>query len=171
MKALIIGGTGLISAGIVKHLLARGAEVTMFNRSRRENRLPQAVEQITGDRNDFAAFEQTFAKSRYDVVIDMICFKPEQAESDVRAFGGRCEHFQFCSTVCTYGAKIPSHVLIDESFPQDPVSSYGRNKVLCEQLFMRAHEDGKFQLTIFRPSHTYGPGSSLIDQLEFDAAA
>ena len=34
MRALLIGGTGLISIGIVKHLLARGADVTMFNRGK-----------------------------------------------------------------------------------------------------------------------------------------
>ena len=53
----------------------------------------------------------------------------------MRAFGERCEHFIFCSTVCTYGVKVPPHVLIDETFPQEPISEYGRNKVACEQIF------------------------------------
>src|SRR5688572_11632098 len=60
MRVLIIGGTGLISTGIVKHLLRRGAAVTMFNRGKRENTLPPNVEEIHGDRSDFAAFERTF---------------------------------------------------------------------------------------------------------------
>jgi uncharacterized protein YbjT (DUF2867 family) len=34
MRALVIGGTGLISRGIVKHLLARGVEVRAFNRGK-----------------------------------------------------------------------------------------------------------------------------------------
>ena len=33
MRVLIVGGTGLISTGIVKHLLSRGADVTLFNRA------------------------------------------------------------------------------------------------------------------------------------------
>src|ERR1039458_6283348 len=95
MRVLIIGGTGLISRGIVKHLLARGAEVTIFNRAQRENTLPRVVKQLTGDRNQFADFERQFAVTRFDVVIDMIGFTPEQAGSDVRAFRGRCEQFIF----------------------------------------------------------------------------
>src|SRR5882724_2584396 len=135
MRVLIIGGTGLISRGIVKHLLARDAEVTVFNRAQREDTLPAGVKRLTGDRNQFTDFERQFAAARFDVVIDMICFTPEQADSAVRAFRGRCEQFIFCSTVCTYGVKLPPQVLVDESFPQEPISGYGRNKLACEQIF------------------------------------
>ena len=171
MRVLILGGTGLISVGIVKHLLTLDADVTLFNRGQRESALPANVKTIVGDRNDFPAFEARFANEKFDVVIDMIAFNPEQAESDVRAFGGRCGHLVFCSTVCTYGVKIPPGVLVDESFPQEPISGYGRNKVACEQIMLAAHAKGAFAATIVRPSHTYGSGSTMIDQLEFDATA
>lgn len=168
MRVLLIGGTGLISTGIIKHLHARGADITMFNRGRRENTLTGGVEQITGDRNDFAAFEARFANEKFNVVIDMVCFTPEQADSAIRAFAGRCEQFIFCSTVCTYGARIPGSVVIDETFPQEPISDYGRNKLACERAFLEAHAKGKLQTTVIRPSCTYGPGGRLIDNLEFD---
>jgi nucleoside-diphosphate-sugar epimerase len=168
MRVLLIGGTGLISVGIIKHLLARGAEVTMFNRGQRENRLDSRVRQITGDRNSFDDFERRFLDERFDAVIDMICFNPAQAESDLRAFDGRCGHFIFCSTVCTYGVKVPPGLFVDETFPQEPISEYGRNKVACERIFLRA---AQMPVTIIRPSHTYGPGSSLVDNLEFDPVA
>src|SRR5882724_4085485 len=156
LNALIVGGTGLISSGIVKHLLARGARVSMYNRGQRENTLPKGVRQILGDRNDAAALGRTFEAERFDAVFDMICFSPAQAEASVKAFAGRCEQFVFCSTVCTYGSKIASQVLIDETFLQEPISEYGQNKLLCEQIFMRAAERGEFKTTIVRPSHTYG---------------
>jgi nucleoside-diphosphate-sugar epimerase len=171
MKVLIIGGTGLISRGIVKHLLARGAQVTMFNRAQRDNPLPPEVELVTGDRSRREEFESRFASSRFDVVIDMICFRAEEAESDVRAFGGRCEQLQLCSSVAAYGVKISDDVLVDETFPQEPISTYGKGKVACEQVLMRADAERKFRTTIFRPSNTYGPGRSLIDQLELDPVA
>jgi nucleoside-diphosphate-sugar epimerase len=171
MQVLIIGGTGLISRGIVKHLLARGADVTIFNRAQRENTLPVDVKRLTGDRNQFEDFERQFAATRFDVVIDMICFTPEQAASDMRAFRGCCKQFIFCSTVCTYGVKMPPQVLVDESFPQEPISGYGRNKLACERIFRRAHDERLFQLTIIRPSSTYGAGAPLIDNLEPDAVA
>jgi nucleoside-diphosphate-sugar epimerase len=171
MKALIIGGTGLISRGIVKHLLARGAEVTMYNRARRDNPLPPQVKLVTGDRSRRSEFEAAFSGSRFDVVIDMICFHPEDAESDVRAFGGKCEHLQFCSSVAAYGTKISDRVLVDETFPPEPTSPYGRGKLACEQILLRAGEAGKFKTTVFRPASTYGPGRSLVDQLEIDSVA
>ncbi|MEI9951814.1 MAG: NAD-dependent epimerase/dehydratase family protein [Pseudomonadota bacterium] len=169
LNALIIGGTGLISTGIVKQLLARAAQVSLYNRGQRARTLPEGVRQIAGDRDDPEAFVAAFAQERFDVVYDMICFSPAQAEASVRAFAGRCEQFVFCSTVCTYSVKTPPAVLIDESWPLEPPTEYGRNKLLCEQRFQRAAESGAFQLTIARPSHTYGPGDALIDQQEFDS--
>ncbi len=171
MNVLIIGGTGLISTGIVKHLLARNVEVTMLNRGQHENRFDPQVRQLTGDRNDPAFLPGAARDVRYDVIIDMICFTPEQAEADVGAFAGRCDHFIFCSTVCTYGTRTPSSILVDESFPQEPISDYGRNKLACERIFHDAGAQNKFNTTIIRPSCTYGPGGRLIDNLEFDPSS
>jgi nucleoside-diphosphate-sugar epimerase len=170
MKLLIVGGTGLISTGIVEHLLARGADITLFNRQQRQgSAAASGLRTIVGDRNQPSEFEQRLAGERFDIVIDMICFSPAQAQASVRAFAGRTEQLIFCSTVCTYGIDIPSHVLVDESFPLRPTSEYARNKVTCEQTFERAAAAGKFRTTIVRPSCTYGPGASLIDQMEFDS--
>jgi nucleoside-diphosphate-sugar epimerase len=168
-NALIVGGTGLISTGISKHLAARGANITMYNRGQRQSTLPAGIRQILGNRDDSAAFVSAFEQERFDVVIDMICFTPAQAEASVNAFSGRCQHLLFCSTVCTYSVDTPPQVLIDESCPLEPISQYGRNKLFCEQAFLRAAERGAFAATIVRPSHTYGPGNSLIDQQEFDS--
>src|SRR5687768_13881280 len=99
MNVLLIGGTGLISVGIVKHLLARGASVTMFNRGKRENVLDRSVSIITGDRNVPADLAQCTQGKTWDVVIDMICFTPEQAEASATVFAGKCGQFIFCSTV------------------------------------------------------------------------
>jgi nucleoside-diphosphate-sugar epimerase len=170
MNVLLIGGTGLIGTGIVKHLLGRGARVTLYSRHRSAGALPAGVTQCLGDRSNEAEFVKAFEASRYDVVVDMICFSPDEARSTVRAFSGRCEQLQFCSTVCTYGVEISPGVLVDETSPQRPISSYGRDKVACERIFERAHSARAFKVTILRPSHTYGPGGSLIDQLEGDSA-
>src|SRR5882724_6271304 len=110
LNALIVGGTGLISTGITKHLLARGARVTMYNRGQRENTLPTTVRQIVGNRDDSAAFVGTFERERFDVVYDMICFTPAQAEASIQAFRGRCEQLVFCSTACTYAVATPTRV-------------------------------------------------------------
>lgn len=171
MRVLLIGGTGLISTGIVKHLLARGAEVVMLNRGRRENRLPEGeVRAIVGDRADPAVLRAA-AEERFDAVIDMVCFDPDTARAAVEAFRGRTRHYLFCSTVCTYGVKSPAGVFVGEDFPQEPVSGYGKNKLACERVFLDAHAAGDLAVTVLRPSHTYGPGNPLIDNLEFDTVA
>ena len=57
MKVLIIGGTGLISTGIVEHLLARGADITLFNRQQRPSRVATQLPVIVGDRSVPAEFD------------------------------------------------------------------------------------------------------------------
>jgi hypothetical protein len=87
MRTLVIDGTGLISRGIVKHLLVRGAEVTVFNRGKSAGPLlPSDVRAVLGNRDDTDALSATAGKN-FDVVIDMVCFRDEQAaaEAIVRA--------------------------------------------------------------------------------------
>jgi nucleoside-diphosphate-sugar epimerase len=171
MQALLIGGTGLISTGIVKHLLARGASVTVFNRGQRDSTLPANIKSIVGNRDDTTNLNNAIAAQKFDCIIDMICFRPEQASAVIAAAADKCGHFIFCSTVCTYGIKSPPGIFVDETFKQEPISDYGKNKLACEQLFLAAHAAGKMNVTIIRPSHTYGPGNPLIDNLEFDSIA
>ena len=165
MRVLIIGGTGLISTGIVQALRGRGAGITVFNRGKTDDRLGTDVRRLVGDRQDFPAFERAVvAAGPWDVVIDMICFRPAEAASTLRACAGRCGHLIFCSTVCTYG-NTQTVVPTTEETPQAPHSEYGRNKLACEQLFLRAAAEGKLPVTIIRPSHTYGPGGGIINNL------
>ena len=170
MRVLIVGGTGLISTGIVQALRERGADLTVFNRGKTDDRLGPGVKRLVGDRADVRAFEKTVAAAgRWDVVIDMICFRPEEAQSVLRAIAGRCGHFIFCSTVCTYG-NTQTTVPTTEETRQSPHSVYGRNKLACEEIFLRAHSAMKLPVTIFRPSHTYGPGGGIISNLNTDPA-
>ena len=168
MRVLVIGGTGLISTGIVEQLLARNADVSVFNRGNRTN---SRVETLIGDRDDVEALARAVATRRFDVVIDMICYRPAQAAAAIQVFAGRCEQIIFCSTAVTYGVKSPPGVFIDETFIQEPISEYGKAKLACERQFLRAHAAGQFKATLIRPSHTYGPGHPLLDNLEIDSVA
>ena len=57
MKILIIGGTGLISTPLTHFLLDRGDDVTLYNRGTTLSRVPAGTRVLTGDRTDYAAFE------------------------------------------------------------------------------------------------------------------
>lgn len=162
MKILIIGGTGLISTAITRYLLERGEDITLYNRGKTSPAIPSGARTITGDRKDYKAFEVHMAEAGpFDCVIDMICYLPEEAESDIRAFKGRVGHFIFCSTVDVY-RKPATRLPYVEDEPYGGLNSYGKNKVLCEQAFKEAHERGDFPVTIFRPAHTYGDSGALI---------
>lgn len=162
MRVLFIGGTGLISTSISRQLLAAGHSVTLFNRGKSENRLPNGsgAEIITGDRKDYAAFEQTFADKHYDVVVDMVAFHPDDAASAIRAFKGRCGQFIHCSTVCVYSGPV-AQIPTTETEPYHSIGGYGQNKIACEKLLFEAAANG-FPMTIMRPSHSYGEGGDIL---------
>lgn len=164
MNVLIIGGTGLISTAITRCLQEMGAAVTHYNRGRADSQLADAPATLHGDRQDFAAFEAQMAGvGPFDCVIDMVCFTPEEAESAVRAFRGRTDHFVFCSTVDVY-TKRPPVLPITEETPREPLPSfpYAYRKAACERILEAAHERGDFPVTLIRPAYTYGEGRGLL---------
>jgi 2'-hydroxyisoflavone reductase len=58
MRLLILGGTGFIGPHQVRYALARGHQVTIFNRGRQKENWPGPVEELLGDRNcDLKALE------------------------------------------------------------------------------------------------------------------
>ncbi len=162
MKILIIGGTGLISTAVSRYLLADGHDLTLYNRGETPSRVSGDYRTIKGDRNDFATFKSQMAEAGpFDCVIDMICFRPEQAESDIRAFKGRTGQLIFTSTVDVY-TKPPAKFPVVESMERHALSDYGRDKAKCEDLFMAADRAGDFPVTIIRPASTYGEGGLII---------
>lgn len=163
MKVLIVGGTGLISTAISREMLARGVDLTLVNRGRSETRFDDGATVITADRSDADAFErQMQALGPFDCVIDMICFTPAQAESTIRAFRGQTAQLLFCSTVDVY-RKPAGRYPITEDEPRIGGNGYGRNKILCEDLFMAADARGDFRATVIRPAMTYGEGGKLVN--------
>ncbi|MDZ4768254.1 MAG: NAD-dependent epimerase/dehydratase family protein [Chloroflexota bacterium] len=163
MKILVIGGTGLISTAITRQLLARGDQVTLYNRGTTPARFPEGASYLHGDRNDFAAFEAQIADAgSFDCVIDMICFNQEQAQSDIRALRGRTGHFIFCSTVNVYTKPADAYPIVEDARREPIDDDYGVRKVQCEDAFMEAHRRGDFPVTVIRPAATYGEGGVVI---------
>ena len=94
-------------------------------------------------------------KEKFDAAIDMIGFNAEDAASSVRAFRG-VQHFVQCSTVCTYGVDY-DWLPVSEDHPMRPITDYGRNKKAADDVYLRAHYEEGFPVTIVKPSTTYGP--------------
>ena len=72
MKVLFIGGTGTISMACTQLAVARGFEVTLFNRARREA-FPGA-RQIKADIADVATTRAALGGQQWDAVADFIAF-------------------------------------------------------------------------------------------------
>ncbi|MCX7848399.1 MAG: NAD-dependent epimerase/dehydratase family protein [bacterium] len=165
MKILIIGGTGLISTAITRALLERGDEVTIYNRGQSAIRFEGAVRRIIGDRRDAEQFEKQVREAGpFEVVIDMICYRPEEAESTLRAVRGIAGQLIVCSTVDVY-ARPTRRFPIKEDEPRGGVSVYGKQKAMCEKVLLEAWEREGIPVTILRPAQTYGEGGPLIHSL------
>jgi nucleoside-diphosphate-sugar epimerase len=156
MKVLIIGGSGNISTAITRNLVERGEDVTLFNNDSKDVENEFKCKRIFGDRTDFPRFEaQMKDAGAFDCVIDMICYHPPEAESDLRAFQGRVGQFIFCSTIDVYVKPSPLYPVRETAVRKaNPAFEYAYHKVLCEQIFEGGRDQG-FPLTIIRPAATY----------------
>jgi nucleoside-diphosphate-sugar epimerase len=155
MKALFVGGTGLISSACTRLAVERGVDLFLLNRGRDPDRARGAT-QLVADLQDEAAAERALAGHRFDVVVDWIAFTPEDIERDLRLFGGRADQFVFISSASAYQKPLGDW-LIGEGTPlANPFWDYSRNKIACEERLMRAHLEDGFPVTIVRPSFTYG---------------
>lgn len=162
MKILIIGGTGLISVAITRFLIERGETVTLYNRGQSLLPTHPGARVIHGDRTDYPAFEAQMTEiGKFDVVIDMVGYQPEDGESVVRAFSGRVGQFIFCSTVDVY-RKPAFRFPISETEPYGGLNPYSSKKVIIEKTLIEAQHQGAFPLTIIRPAYTYGEGRSPL---------
>ncbi|MDS0294156.1 NAD-dependent epimerase/dehydratase family protein [Halogeometricum luteum] len=171
MHVLIVGGTGLISTGITRQLVASGHDVTTVTRGETDAEVPDEVREIHADRTDYDAFERTMRglDPAPDAVIDMVCFSEADAESAVRAFEGRTDRFVFCSTIDVYHRPPPSNP-VDETAPRNPpVSDYAAGKIAAEDVFFAADGDA-FDAVVVRPWSTYGEGGTLLHTFGTDTS-
>lgn len=156
MRALFVGGTGIISSAVSKLAVERGVELCLFNRGSRTDFVPAGATVIRGDIRDTKEAARQLKDCKFDVVVDWIAYKPEHVEADIELFAGKVSQYIFISSASAY-QKPPEHYLITEATPlSNPYWQYSRDKIACEQRLMAEYEQSGFPVTIVRPSHTYG---------------
>ncbi len=87
MRVLVIGGTGLIGAPLVRHLLQAGHAVAVFHRGNPAE-LPAEATHIVGDRKKLALHAEELRRFKPDVVVDLILSSGKRAEELMRTFRG-----------------------------------------------------------------------------------
>ena len=168
LRILILGGTGFTGPHQVRYALARGHEVTLFNRGREPKAWPSAVEELIGDRNtgDLKALQG----KRWDVCIDNPTTLPFWVRDAGRALQGRVDQYIFISTVSVYADSDKPEDEFAKLAPYegaDPMAEtmqtlrgrigelYGPLKAVSE---LEAARQFPGATTIIRPGLIVGPG-------------
>ena len=157
MKALFIGGTGIISTEISKLAVKSGVELFILNRGNANSKLDECpgITYIQADMSDEADVAKKLSGYSFDVVANFIVFTKDQAEKDIRLFSGNTRQYIFISSASAYQKPL-SDYLITESTPlSNPYWQYSRDKIECEDTYIKAYRQTGFPITIVRPSHTY----------------
>ena len=155
MKALFIGGTGVISSACSPLAIERGFELTLLNRGQSKRPVPAGARVIQGDIRDLASTRDLLAGQSFDVVVDWIAYTPGHIEADLGLFRGRTGQFIFISSASAYHKPVRSLPITESTPLHNPYWQYSRDKIACEERLMRAYRDEGFPVTIVRPSHTY----------------
>ena len=156
MKALFIGGTGIISAACVRLAAARGIEVHVLNRGKTAAKLPPDVTSIHADIQQEDHVRDALKDQTFDVVTNFVNFAPADIERDIRLFAGKTAQYIFISSGSAYQTP-PVNWRITESTPlHNPHWEYSRNKIACEERLIAEYRRSGFPAVIVRPSLTYG---------------
>lgn len=104
LELLMLGGTGFLGPHIVRHALARGHRVTLFNRGRTGPALFPDLEHIEGDRySDLANIKKAVADGRrWDSAIDTFAYVPSAVSDMLEALDGAARHYTVISTTSVY---------------------------------------------------------------------
>lgn len=149
MKVLVIGGAGYIGSHVVKELMVKGHQITVFDNlsSGLKQNLFKGNGFIKGDILNIKALDKAFAKG-FDAFIHLAAFKaagesmvcPEKYSVNNisgtinilnSAVSHGCLKMVFSSSAATFGE--PQYLPIDENHPQNPENYYGFTKLEIER--------------------------------------
>jgi nucleoside-diphosphate-sugar epimerase len=157
VKVLLLGGPRFLGRAIADAALARGHELTFFNRGRTNPDAYPEVERIVGDRNGGLP---ALRGRHWDTVVDTSGYLPRDVRASADALVGS-DFYCFVSSVSVY-ADFASPV--DEDSPvaalgemaDDDVTdeSYGPLKALCEGAVRAVFGE---RAAIVRPGLIVGP--------------
>lgn len=143
MKILMLGGTVFLGRHLVESALARGHEVTLFNRGQHNADLFPEVEKLRGDRNgDLSALQNR----HWDAAIDTSGYFPRVVRASAELLAAAIDHYTFISSISVYAdftkmnmdESSPLATMPDENVEEITAETYGPLKALCEQAVEQA---------------------------------
>src|SRR5919106_2238206 len=134
VRLLILGGTLFLGRHIAEEALARGHDLTLFNRGRTAPGLFPEATHLRGDREgDLEALRGR----RWDAVIDTSGQEPAAVRESTTLLAAEAEHYTYVSSISAYGT-FPLEGIAEDtptvrSAEEDPADGYGVNKAACER--------------------------------------
>jgi 2'-hydroxyisoflavone reductase len=154
MRILVLGGTQFLGRHAVEVALARGHDVTLFNRGQTSPELFPTVEKLRGDRDGNL---DALRGRGFDAVIDTSGYVPRVVNQTLDALGD-IGHYTFVSSISVYAdcstpptEESPVAQLSEPS--EDPHAHYGELKALCEDVVRDRFPDA----FVPRPGLIVGP--------------
>jgi len=163
LRILFLGGTGFLGPHTVSHAVARGHQVTLFNRGRSKEELFPELETIIGDRDPNIGDGLKNLKGRqWDSVIDTSGYVPRIVDASSRLLKDHCEQYLFISSISVYknlnelglDEKSAVATLQDTAFESINGETYGPLKAYSEQA---AENNFTSRTTVIRPGLIVGP--------------
>jgi nucleoside-diphosphate-sugar epimerase len=167
----VIFGTGPLGHSVAEALVQRGKQVRMVNRSGKAEGLPKSVEVIAGD-----AYSLEFTRrvtENAEVVYQ--CAQPEYhrwvqefpalQKSILEGAASNKAKLVIADNLYMYGD--PDGQTITETSPQHPNTKKGKLRKQMAEAALGAHQSGKLQVAISRPSHYFGPGYDIAANFIF----
>lgn len=160
LHLLILGGTGFIGPHLVRLAVARGHQVTIFTRGRKNADLPPGITRLTGDRNGQL---QALEGKKWDAVVDDSATNPEFVRQSAALLKDAVGRYLFTSSTGVYYPYLkrgldettaPHLVVADE---KDGSETYGVNKATCEKIVADTFGDRGL---VVRPGYIVGPGDT-----------
>src|SRR5215213_4666302 len=137
MNLLILGGTIFLGRYLVEAALARGHQVTLFNRGQHGPELFPDVEKLRGDRDGGL---DVLRGRRWDAVADTSGYLPRVVRASAELLADAVELYVFISSMSVYAdfrrpndEDSPTAKLADESAEEATGEAYGALKALCER--------------------------------------
>ncbi|MFJ3234665.1 condensation domain-containing protein [Streptomyces sp. NPDC086787] len=169
---LVTGATGGVGAFVVRELAARGRPVLALARPESAHLIAtEGVDVVEGDLSDLAGLRDAVAHA--DAVVHSACtftrHEVDLAAMETMVDAWRRGPFVFVSSVDAYGHPGTERVA-EESPPQEPVSPYGRAKLDCEAMVLRAAgTEGRGGASAVRSPIVWGAHDRLREQMRWGA--
>jgi nucleoside-diphosphate-sugar epimerase len=156
VRVLFVGGTGLISSACSVAAERAGHELWLVNRGR--SSLPATVPEdrvIVADAKDTERLRHALSGMAWDVVVQWVGFQPDHVAADIGTFAD-VGQYVYISSASVYEKPPSSWLITERTATVNPFWDYSQQKIACERVLRRAHEESGFPMTIVRPSLTYG---------------